>query len=351
MRMLAAAACNVTLLGFERSRSVETIRAGEVVLGRTQNQRLLERVFSVLLAIPRALRAGPAWRDADVVIARNLEMLALVVLMTRFTRPRTRIVYECLDVHRLMLARSSPGAVLRFIERYCLRRTALIVVSSPAFEQRYFRTTQAYAGEILLAENKVLALDPFAAAAGPAETPPWRIAWCGVLRCKTSFEILRDAAARLNLRVDLWGSPALDEIPDFHRALASAPNITFHGRYAPDQLPAIYGSAHFAWAIDFYEAGGNSEWLLPNRLYESLAFGALPIAACGVETSQWLNARGVGVVLDQPIEPSFGAFIEQLTPERYGALRRAVAQLSPSATHATLDDCLEFASRLVGSPP
>ena len=42
------------------------------------------------------------------------------------------------------------------------------------------------------------------------------------------------------------------------------------------------GDVHFTWAIDFYEAGANSDWLLPNRLYEGGAHGAVPIALAGV---------------------------------------------------------------------
>src|SRR3712207_8090815 len=30
-------------------------------------------------------------------------------------------------------------------------------------------------------------------------------------------------------------------------------------------LAEMYRSVHFAWSMDFYEAGANSDWLLPNR--------------------------------------------------------------------------------------
>ncbi|NIR58362.1 MAG: glycosyl transferase family 1, partial [Gammaproteobacteria bacterium] len=85
-------------------------------------------------------------------------------------------VYECLDIHRLMLSRAGVGKLLRALERACLERTALVITSSPAFEARYFREIQRFDGAALLLENKVLALDETAAplAGAPPAGPPWR---------------------------------------------------------------------------------------------------------------------------------------------------------------------------------
>lgn len=352
VQMFTTAERSVTLFGFERDRGAPVNGGTSAhVLGRTHNQRLLSRAISVLLAIPRALKLKSLWRDADVIVARNLEMLALTTIVTRLIKSRARIVYECLDIHRLLLSASPIGGMIRTVERACLRRTALIITSSPAFRQRYFRDQQLYGGEIILIENKVLSSATTAPPPAPAHGPPWIIAWCGMLRCRRSFELLRRAAqaGRGRLKVELWGAPALDQIPDFHDAAATTPHFSFHGRYAPAQLPAIYGGAHFAWAIDFYEAGGNSDWLLPNRLYESLAYGAAPIAIAGVETSRWLEARGVGVVLDPAVERSFPAFLDQLEAAAYAQVRAAILRLEPEATRHTPDSCRAFAARLSGA--
>jgi len=350
VRMLALAGREVTLLGFERDRGDPSTASAHqgIALGRTQNQRLLARVFSVLLAIPRALRIKKSWRNADLIIARNLEMLVLVTVLTRLTGSRAQIAYECLDVHRVALSDGLAGRVVRAVERACLQNGVTIVTSSPAFERHYFRAKQRFTGRILLAENKVLTPANANAPALAAE-PPWIVAWCGVLRCKRSFELLRKLATERDVRVELWGMPALDQIPDFHADVAATPNLTFHGAYKADHLPHIYAQAHFSWAIDFYEAGGNSDWLLPNRLYESLCYGAVPLAAEGVETARWLDAHGVGAVLGAPIEGATGEFFAALTPERYRRLRDATLQLPPDATRFTQEGCRAFAAELAGA--
>ncbi len=349
--MLTDARCAVNLLGFARDRGAGAPDADGYVLGHTQNRKFVQRIFSVLGAIPRALALRRLWRDADVVLARNLEMLALVVLVTLIMRPRARIAYECLDIHRLMSSPGIAGRVLRAIERACLRRSAIVVTSSPAFEQHHFRQMQGFAGDIILAENKILPL----AEAAPSlsarpEGPPWVIAWCGVLRCRKSLDLLRKLANETNgdVRVDLWGAPALDQIPTFHDLVAGAPNMAFHGRYEARDLPAIYGRAHFAWTLDFYEAGGNSDWLLPNRLYESLAFGAVPLAVAGVETARWLSAKNVGLVFDASLERALSAFFLSLTPQAYEPFAMRVRALDQALLRETPDTCRAFAARLAG---
>jgi succinoglycan biosynthesis protein ExoL len=348
--MLEAGDHEVTLLGFDRIRGAEPVPHRGHVLGRTENRRLAARVASVAAAIPRAQRVSALWRNANLVIARNLEMLVLVMILTRLQNVRPRIVYECLDVHALMVAKGLFPSLLRALERACLKRVALVVTSSPAFEQRYFRERQQFSGDVLLAENKVLAPST------PAKThrrdgPPWIIAWCGVLRCARSLRLLRAVADNCDgrVRVELWGTPALDQIPDFHDIVAGGGHLAFKGRYEPQDLSAIYAHAHFAWAVDFYEAGGNSDWLLPNRLYESLCFGAVPIAASGVETARWLEQHGVGVVLDPPLDSAFEGFLRNLDHGSYQALQSAAERLDPSATRFTPEACRDFAAQLAGA--
>jgi len=349
IRMLTLAGDTVTLLGFERDRGGANGAHDGIVLGRTQNRKLAQRGLAVIGALPRAWAVRAKWRDADTIVARNLEMLALVTLLTLFMRKRPRIAYECLDIHAAMLARGPVNTLVRAAERFCLKRTALIVTSSPAFERCYFRAIQHFGGKVLIVENKVLGGE--AAQTQPVEQEPWVIAWCGVLRCKRSFDLLRRTAAAQNgrVRIELWGSPAPDQIPDFHEAVAATPNMAFHGRYAPDALASIYAGAHFSWAIDFYEAGGNSDWLLPNRLYESLCFGAVPIAVAGVETARWLEAHSVGAVIAAPIEDNLPAFLSALTPDAYRRLRDAALKLDPSATRLNEESCRAFAAELAGA--
>ena len=69
-----------------------------------------------------------------------------------------------------------------------------------------------------------------------------------------------------------------------------------------EDLAAIYGEVHFTWAIDFFEEGLNSSWLLPNRLYEGCRFGAVPIAMqAAPRPARFLAERHLGLLLDDAV--------------------------------------------------
>ncbi|GAM96395.1 glycosyltransferase [alpha proteobacterium U9-1i] len=353
VRLLRLAGCDVELLGFERARFGDALAPQRHVLGRTESGKFLQRILAVIRALPLAHRLRDVWGSTNVIIARNLEMLALVMLLTHVRGDRRRVVYECLDIHRLMIADGPFSDLLRWIERLCLARTSLVLTSSPAFEEKHFRNRQKFAGEVMIVENKVLAFDepPARIVALPA-IPPWRIAWCGVLRCRKSFDILDSVSRQLDggLIVDLWGVPALDQIPNFQARVDANPHLNFHGRYQPDDLAKIYGGAHFVWAIDYYEAGGNSDWLLPNRLYEGLRFAGVPIALIGTETARWLTSRCLGVTLGEPLAAELFQHLKTLPAWRHAHMREAVTRSDPRDIAFTLPECREIARRLLGVP-
>jgi len=126
--------------------------------------------------------------------------------------------------------------------------------------------------------------------------------------------------------------------------VAQTPQVSFGGPYRAADLPGLYGDVHFCWAIDYMEAGQNSDWLLPNRIYESGRFGVVPIALSGVETGRWLAAHGLGVRLGDPGE--LEAFLDGLTPHAYRTLRAAAEAAPRGAFTATVSDCRQLVEGL-----
>ncbi|MGO9461621.1 MAG: glycosyltransferase [Rhodomicrobium sp.] len=332
--MLTLGGAHVTLAGFHRSAlpvvSVNGVPATN--FGRTEPAKLLSRVFSVAKTALHAKALAKAVRGADVIIARNLEMLMLAVRARNRFAPGVSVVYECLDIHRLLLSQGPAGRALRMLEDRLWQETGLLLTSSPAFVRNYFGP-RGFSAAHRLIENKVLqrnAEAPLLSANRPAIGQPWRIGWFGVLRCRKSFDILSQLASGLPGKVEvvLRGRPAPSIFPDFEAEVARTPGVKFGGAYRnPDDLGAIYGGVHFAWAIDYFEASQNSAWLLPNRIYEASLFGAVPLALGEVETGRWLAARNAGVLLPDPPGDILRAFFEHLTADKYQTLAGAVADI------------------------
>jgi succinoglycan biosynthesis protein ExoL len=356
VRMLQAGGAEPVVLGFRRTEVAPESIAGApaVDLGRTYDARLGHRAK----VTARAALTSRRWREllagAEAVMARSLEMLAVAAAARRTCRLDAPLVYECLDIHRLMLGEGAKSRVMRAAERALMRRACLLIVSSPAFLEAYFEPRQGVGSRLpiptLLMENKVLELGP-RDAAKPAPRPPgppWRIGWMGAIRCRKSLDILTALAARRPdlVEVAIHGRPAYTEFADFDAQVAVAPNVSFGGAYTAADLARLYGDVHFSWAIDYMEEGQNSSWLLPNRIYESGRYGATPIALAGVQTGRYLAEHGFGVRLGDPGE--LEAFLEALTPDAYAVLRQQLDAVPTSAFVADEGDCARLVEALIG---
>ena len=350
--MLQAGGAEVTLAGFRRGENhladIEGVTPLE--LGATADARFAQRLVAVAGAAVRLARKLANAQRPDVILARNLEMLALASRASVHfgTVP---IAYECLDVHRLMLRADPVGRVLRGAERHFSRKAGLVVTSSPAFVEHYFKPLSGIHAPVHLLENRVLELD--GGDTGPARThpagTPWRIGWFGAIRCRRSLDLLCAFTRRMEGRFEvvLRGRPAYGEFDDFDGIVAREPFLHFEGPYRnPEDLPAIYAGVDFTWAIDFFEEGQNSRWLLPNRLYEGCRHGALPIVLDGTETARLAARHGVGIALAdgrlETLTDRFATFGE----DAYRALHARLVTLGTRPWILDRADCAAFVQRL-----
>ena len=361
VRMLQIGGAEVALAGFRRGESAPEAVEGvtPVDLGRTHDARMVQRALSVGRSWADLGRRADLFRGADVIMARNLEMLLLATGARDRFAPDAAVIYEALDIHRLMLSDGAPGKLLRAAERRLAQACDLLVVSSPAFLTHYFEARGQAAGlPSLLIENKPLddpdRTPPAARIVEPAAGQPWRIGWFGAIRCPKSLAILGELARRLDGAVEVVirdrPTPAL--FGDFEGLVARAPHVRFEGPYRnPEDLAAIYGEVHFTWAIDFYEEGQNSSWLLPNRLYEGGLFGSVPLALGSVETGRKLERMGVGVRFGEPLIDQMERFFRDLTQARYAQLRAEAARPPLETWLARPDECRAVVASLAGLRP
>ncbi|MFW5641650.1 MAG: glycosyl transferase [Roseicyclus sp.] len=356
--MLRAGGAEVDLVGFRRRQGPLPGQAH--VIGRTRDARMGQRVGAVSRARIGLARRLRATERPDVILARNLEMLPLAVAAARrFARPeRPRVVYEVLDIHRLMLRRDPVGRTLRRAESFWLERTDLVLVSSPGFRREYFAPVHPEGPPVHLVENRVVTGEAARMpAARPARTAPGAgrplvLGWFGILRCAVSLRCL-DAATRMmsgRVKVILRGRPAADAIPDFDARVAANPDLDYRGAYAyPDDLPRIYGEVDLSWLVDRYDAGRNSDWLLPNRFYESGMSGVPPVALAGTEVGREMSRLGIGLLLDGTEPGAVARALSDVTPARLDRLRQAQRAVSPSTWRSGTAEARSLVARLRGS--
>ncbi|UAX95140.1 glycosyl transferase family 1 [Ensifer adhaerens] len=354
--MLLAGGARVKLAGFRRDANpLATISGIEPIeLGTTHDGRFVQRIGAIAKSCFSLRHALRNVERPDVIIARNLDMLAVARKAVGVFGGDVPIVYECLDIHRLLLRRDLAGKAMRASEAFLGRKARLLITSSPAFVEHYFRPLSGISAPTMMLENKVLELNdatarPVAAAATPPKDRPWRIAWFGALRCRKSLALLSAFSRRMEGRFEivLRGRPAHSEFDDFDGFVRNEPFMQFHGPYrSPEELGAIYSDVHFTWAIDFFEEGQNSKWLLPNRLYEGCRFGRVPIALRGTETSRFLAIRGLGMLLDEAEPEALVGLLGSIDPERYAEASGRIATCAAETWIFNRSDCEGLVRRL-----
>lgn len=356
LTMLRIGGAHVQLAGFVREGRPVPQHGPEapVILGHSRDARLAQRAAQVAwISLRRMAELTARFRACDAIMARNLEMLMVAArVATRVeaeTGRRTRLVYECLDIHRLLTARSAVGHGLRAIERRLERKVDLVVTSSPAFVDNHLH--RAFSGKTMLVENKVLR-DPTAPPLASVPTPmgpPWRIGWFGALRCRRSLDALRTVAEASggNVEIVIRGRPSSAVFPDFVADVAGFPHVRFGGAYNGEKdLADLYGDVHFAWCVDHFEEGANSAWLLPNRVYESTFHGAVPLALDSVETGAFLRRNGFGITLGSSAPEELVRLLRTMTPERYNAARERMRALPANLVSTSRDECVALVRAL-----
>lgn len=338
----------------------EPVIAGWIAadLGETRDGAFLQRIQQVFRGSRIAAETADRLRAADVILARNLDMLACAFLARRKLGLDTPVIYECLDVHRLLVRNDPAGMSLRALEGALLKRCAALVVSSPAFVREHFEPRHGGHPRTFLLENRLVAgMDygprPGKTSHGDKATGPFRLGWFGILRCSRSLDLLISVADALGDAVEIMirGRVSRVEIPDFETRIAGRANIRFGGAYrAPEDLRGLYAGVDAVWAGDFMEAGYNSVWLLPNRLYEGGYYGVPPIAPAGTETARWALARDGGFAVDEPLEETLPALVRYLTEHRDVLAQKRACLLDqpvetfvqPSGTmHAVIGEAME----------
>ena len=351
--MFEAAGETVRCLGMVRdTNTAAQIPPSMRVIAHARNGRLFARLWAILQgSITLIVSARRELRLGDVIIARNLDMLLLAILARWLVGYGVLVYYEFLDARRQLTGDTIIGYCLRFIERRALASCEGVIVSSPAYVNRYFRDRQEYSGRTRLLENKLWShghdtQDPVRSDGRKSER--WRIGYVGLLRCQRSLLTLCDFVQRYdNVELQLHGVADQNCLQNFSTLTGGRSRIEYFGRFDyPADLARIYRNVDFAWLADFSAIGGNSEWLLPNRLYEACAFGAVPIAVEGTETANWLARHEIGIILKNDIGPALDELFTDMTVARVNLLKAAVRELPRNLFEASTDDVRELVAWL-----
>ncbi len=353
VNMLKDGGAEISIAGFRRVEEPIYNLAGckTINLGQTYNAGFLQRLLSVVREIIFLKKYQSVFSDNDIIIARNLEMLAIGVRVKKIFNGKQILVYESLDIHRLLLNKGIIGKIFRKLEGHLTKKASALITSSPAFISEYFDRISEVKLPTILIENKVYNPALVNNISDTINIPkkPWKIGWFGAIRCRKSLDILTQLVKQSNgnIEVIIRGRPSLDQFDDFYKSTSSISGLKFLGEYKnPDDLAAIYSEVHFTWAIDMFEEGLNSSWLLPNRIYEGCLYGSVPVAISNVETGRFINNLKIGAKILDVNSEFLVNFFSALTEEKYREMKIAVQNISKERWIYSTNDCRNFVTQL-----
>ena len=313
-------------------------------LGQIGQHGLMKRAALALKAALADPRLAPIVASADVLVARNLDMLALACVVKRRSKSTAPIAYEVLDIHSLLEGDGAKSRLARLAERRLLQSVSALWLSSPGFHRGYFSNRQGYDGPWYLVENKLVLADDVRRpdpVADSRDAGVIRLGWIGAIRCRPSFELLLETAKRMGGAVELHIHGQIHDhvLPDFHDRIADVAQVMFHGAYAyPDGLAACYGSCDVVWAQDLWQAGGNSDLLLPNRIYEAGWHNCPVIALSGTETGRKIAQTGQGWTIDAATPDALISCLSALDQQAIKACSQAIAAIPDAVFRQTEAD-------------
>lgn len=343
LRGLQAAGVEVLCLSFRRSRGgpAHTLPVRNIDLGVTHDGRYGHRLWAMARGLVTVWRARRLIAATDRFYAVNADSAFLALAARRLSGSGAPLALEIADVQRPMLGRSVRAVTLRALERVVLRRSDVLVTSSPGFVRNYFAPVHGRDSDFFLLENKVHPDPGFSPLADDrARTGPWVVGWYGAFACERSWRMIRRLAVELDgvAEFRLHGFPTFTDSDSFRREVEAAPGVTYEGAYtSPEDLPSVYADADFAWAMDFRDPEHNSRWCLPNRLYESAAAGVPVLAVRSTETGAWVDAHGSGWTFGAQLEAELLKFFHSVTIDDWRATRREVAAVPRESVYGAGD--------------
>jgi succinoglycan biosynthesis protein ExoL len=351
---------DVTVFGFRRERYNMAYQPEwpHVPLGVTADGKYWQRRRALLGALPALFARRDTLRRATVFYARNIDQLLLAFLARLIVRSRAPIAYEVLDIPPILFRRGLGALLLRVVERLCLRRTRVLVLSSPGFHRGYYAAIQKYRGAWFLLENK---LHPSVAALSArvsttdrcddeGRNRPWVVGYFGLIRGEETFDLMTRLADRLKDRVIFRFRGVLTTVDQakFDATIRRRENMVYGGAYRPyHDLEELYRGVDFAWALDLEHTDHNSRWLLPCRFYEAGYFGVPCLAVHGFEVGSLLERHRIGWTFDAPLEDTLVRFFRTVTRSDYDRIRGRLRSV-PTDTFVASDDIARLSAILDG---
>lgn len=270
-------------------------------LGSVQRENYARRIVPLLKAVMQ-IRDGI--KDTDVIYTFGLDTFFIGYLSSLFQRKKVKFVYEVGDIRKVFTKNGVVGKFFRLLEKFVLRKAYLVVVTSEAFINEYFKGIQRVRNvKYHVIENKPELNELFKEkqARIKGENAKIKIGYFGVLRCLRSWEILKDLLEKYPDKFELYIRGLIVEPKTIEEECNRMSNVQYDGTYVvPNDLNRMYNQIDIVWACYPYQGKqlGNWCWAKTTRFYEACFFQKPMITQAGTQDASVVSKYNVGIELD-----------------------------------------------------
>jgi hypothetical protein len=294
-----------TILGFQRnyyqgkSWQQNVIKIGSIDRGKYRN-----RFFALLKSIFPVRKYS---KGTDVIYCFNLETLLIGWAANLFRNSKTQMVYDVADIWPYLIKKGMAGSVLRSVEKFLVKRTAMVVVTSSAYIDGYFHGVQKLIDtRYHVIENKVEPETknhtnnlPSPAGIDEEQTEiPIRIGYFGVIRCRHSLQTLQQVVEEGRGKFLLYLRGIFIGMDHLKSDILKSEYVEYGGPYiSPDDLPELYKNIDLTWAA-FYHAQSNVRWARATRFYQACYFQSPMIVQYNTQDGSIAQKLNLGLSVD-----------------------------------------------------
>lgn len=291
-----------TVFAFERENFYEGTKGGRQYksLGNIEQENYKRRIFPLINSI-KTIRGE--LKEADVVYTFGMDTFIIGWAATLFKGNKPKFVYEVGDIRTVFTNKGIIPKIFRAFEKFILKRTDLLVVTSEAYVHGYFKGIQKLNKlNYHVIENKPeLKLNVSDINHEKSDNQKIRIGYFGVLRCSRTLEVLKKLIIEHGDKFELYIRGIITQGKDIVNDIMLLDNVKAEGEYkVPDDLTSMYNQIDIIWACYPYKGKEISNWMWAKttRFYEACYFKKPMITLEGTQDSYYVKDKGIGMVLN-----------------------------------------------------
>ena len=293
---------NLQVLGFERNHYPAGDKDKNITsLGFVEHGKYLKRFPTFLKSL---FTVRKKIKNTDIIYCFNIETL-LIAWIASLSRPKKyKLVYDVADIREILIENKLVSSLLRFIERFLIKRTHTVVVTAPAYIDGYFHGfLKLFDTQFHVIENKVdsesfeFKNDISNSIDDTSKTI--KIGYFGVIRCNHSLRLLKDLLEKSNGKFKLYIRGIFqDHLNLMKEDLLELDNVHYGGPFvSPDDLFKIYNDVDLSWTA-IYHFKPNVMWSRTNRFYQACYFKRPMITQEGTPDAEQVKNLEIGLSID-----------------------------------------------------